>query len=873
MIGTDVMTDPVFITPDPPLNKGLDYAWLKEEGTRLIQELSGAIWTDYNEHDPGVTTLEQLCYALTELSYRAEIPLQTLLVDPKTGRIDTRRQALFVPRRIMPAAPQTQNDYRKLIVDRVPGVANVWMIPRRTNSPEAVNGLYDIAVYAPDADPCGCDDRDHFRPEVIRERVRRVYCAHRCLCEDLHDVRLLEPLRAVVHGAAVIDNSLAAETIMARLLFNLGNFLAPELRRQPLEALIAAGLDAATIFDGPLLRHGFVADDTLAPKPKVIILSEVIRVMARTPGVRSVRKVTLRIGDDVVPPPPSLPSPPIPSIPIPHDRIPQLHTRPVDGDFPIRLWRNGIEVKPDPVRVERELDGLWNNYRRTYPLARQYQEYFAVPQGQYRNVETYYSIQNQYPNVYGINSFGVPESDGAVRIAQAKQLKGYLLAFEQLLADFFAQLANVRKLYATDEARSPTYFYQYLDRSVPNVRRLRLLRPGYREGLARIVQEDDPAEERRNRFLDLLLALYAERLDAEQMPLLSDGRDAGERLIRAKLELLRHLVVATRDRGTGFDYQAAPSPRNIAGMAIRSRIELGMPAFPRRALSERLEELGLSLSEDEEQLTIGGGLPAHGDHIEQTFTPLDTLRDERQGISPGAAPNDPALNEHAAALLRGHRTSGTFLRGLAGGDVRLGTLPGDTMIAAACRTPSEPEWRLVGRYADRERALAVLTLLIALAEELTGTFEQLHIVEHTLLRFGRWREREDPDDEQGLDAASPMAGEPNRKDDDSFVYSFTITAVVSAPRHAAEETGYRAAVAEVIRRNAPAHVAVDYCFLRPHRMTHFETRYDAWRRALRRGDRHHIRATSRRLRHFLEHEQHRKQETSAAANSFDRSED
>jgi hypothetical protein len=863
------MSDPVFITPDPPLNKGLDYVWLKEEGIRLIQELSGAIWTDYNEHDPGVTTLEQLCYALTELSYRAEIPLQTLLVDPKTGRIDTHRQALFVPRRIMPAAPQTQNDYRKLIVDRVPGVANVWMIPHRADPPDAVNGLYDIAVYAPDADDCCCDGEEHLRPEIIRERVRRVYCAHRCLCEDLHDVRLLEPLRAVVHGAAVIDNSLAAETTMARLLFNLGNFLAPELPRVPLETLIAAGLDAATIFDGPLLRHGFVTDDTLAPKPKVIMLSEVIRVMARTPGVMSVRKVTLRIGDDVVPPPPPLLLSPILSIPIPHDRTPQLHTRPVDGDFPIRLWRNGIEVKPDPVRVERELDGLWNNYRRTYPLARQYQEYFAVPQGQYRNVETYYSIQNQYPNVYGINSFGVPESDGAVRIAQAKQLKGYLLAFEQLLADFFAQLANVRKLYATDEARSPTYFYQYLDRSVPNVRRLRLLRPGYREGLARIVQEDDPVDERRNRFLDLLLALYAERLDAEQMPLLSDGRDAGERLIRAKLELLRHLVVATRDRGHGFDYLAAPSPRNIAGMAIRSRIELGMPAFPRRALGERLEELGLALSEDEEQLTIGGALSAHGDHIEQTFTPLEMLRDERKS----AAPTAPSLNEHAAAALSGHRTSGNFLRGLAGGDIRLGTLPGDTMIAAACRTPAEPEWRLVGRYADLDRALAILALLIALAEELTLTFEQLYIVEHTLLRFGIWREREDPDDEQGLDAASPMTDEPNRKDDDGFIYSFTITAVVSTSHHASEDTGYRTAVAEVIRRNAPAHVAVDYCFLRPHRMTHFETRYDAWRRALRRGDRHHIRATSRRLRHFLEHEHHRQSGLSEATTSFEGSED
>ncbi|QDM29033.1 hypothetical protein FNL56_25060 [Tardiphaga sp. vice304] len=57
--------EPSTITPAAPANHGLDYAWLKQHGTERIQQLAGQIWTDYNEHDPGVTTLEQLCYALT----------------------------------------------------------------------------------------------------------------------------------------------------------------------------------------------------------------------------------------------------------------------------------------------------------------------------------------------------------------------------------------------------------------------------------------------------------------------------------------------------------------------------------------------------------------------------------------------------------------------------------------------------------------------------------------------------------------------------------------------------------------------------------------------------------------------------------------
>ena len=827
------MTDTTVITPDPPENPGLDYEWLRVEGTRLVQQLSGAIWTDYNEHDPGVTTLEQLCYALTELSYRAEFPLESLLLDPHRHRIDTRKQALFVPRRILPSAPLTEDDYRKLIVDRVPGVANVWLMPHRAASPEAVEGLYDIAVYAPDADPCCCDEDGYLLPEVIRERVRRVYNGHRCLCEDLHDVRLLESLATTVAGDAVIDNGRTADLVLARILFNLGNYLAPELRRAPLSTLMTAGLSPDAIFNGPLLRHGFIADDQLAPKPKAIVLSDVVRVMVRTAGVISVRDVSVRAGDRV-----ANGTDPM-RIPVPDTQIPRLETRPADGRYSIRLWHNGSLVKPDPARVERELARLWKDYRREYPLARQYLEYFAVPQGKHRDVETYYSIQNQYPAVYGINAFGLPENATDVRKGQARQLKGYLLAFEQLLADYFAQLANVRTLYATDAPLTPTYFYQYLNRSVPNVLPL-LRRPGYYEGLPRIVEESDAVVARRNRFLDLLLALYAERLGDDLMPFISDSDHAAGRLMRGKLELLHHLVAATRRRGTGFDYRGPPVPRNIAGMAIRSRIELGMRPLPRSRLCERLEEVGLVLTEEGGQHTIGGALGTHADHIEQHFTPLELLAEEQ----PDAAQSDE-LAEHAAASLRGHRASETFLRGLAEGEIRLGTLPGDTMVTVACRAAPGSPWQLAGKYASHERAIAVVVVLTRLAKDLIEAFRQLYIVEHVLLRFGRrWHS-----DEQGEGSAPETHSPPHH---DAFLYSFTITAVVSDAPAWVDPVEYRTGVAEVIRRNAPAHVVADYCFLRPGRMAVFELLYYAWSGALRDGDPAQIAVRSQELRRFLQ---------------------
>ena len=61
------------------ISEELNYDFLREEGISLVQKYSGSKWTDYNYHDPGVTILEQLCYALTDLGYRANFRIEDLL--------------------------------------------------------------------------------------------------------------------------------------------------------------------------------------------------------------------------------------------------------------------------------------------------------------------------------------------------------------------------------------------------------------------------------------------------------------------------------------------------------------------------------------------------------------------------------------------------------------------------------------------------------------------------------------------------------------------------------------------------------------------------------------------------------------------------
>jgi len=537
-------------------------------------------------------------------------------------------------------------------------------------------------------------------------------------------------------------------------------------------------------------------------------------------------------------------------IPVPARDILQLFTKPetkLDG-FSIKLFNNGIEYQPDPARVQRELNKLWAEWRRTYKLVAQYEEFFALPKGQYHDVKRYYSIQNQYPNVYGINADGLPSEAPVVRQAQAKQLKGYLLVFEQLLADYFSQLAHVRDLYSVEYQLRQTYFFQYLTPFVPDIEPL--IKEDYQAGLGRIIRSQDNFVIRRNRFLDFLLALYAEELNASSLSVLSDcdqpDEDSQESLMRAKLVFLHHLVASTHNRGRGFDYLGPPSIRNIAGMEIKSRIQLGMDVSDHGTLTEVLDEYALEMVATEAEASIGRALPRHAEFIEEHFIPITSLATKQERPEELNSRQGPTIMP-----LRGQTMTPAFLR--AAGEVenfRVGHLPGDQAATLVCKSPSETDWRLVWKYPDME---SVDTgALIDLMHRLKRHCRQLYIVEHSLLRFGRSKrenESSPPEDDD------PWHGDQDEQTDPHYLrrfgYSFTITAVVSAPLHAEDDEYYKTTVREVIRQNTPSHIVAEYCFLRPHQLRHFESLYWDWRFALRRRRRGQVITASARLRRFI----------------------
>ncbi|MEM9897627.1 MAG: hypothetical protein AAF789_14800, partial [Bacteroidota bacterium] len=116
----------------------LDFESMRQLGIQWLQDLSGNIWTDYNLHDPGVTILENLCYALLDLAYRTELPIEELLfhkdrLEDWSEQSKAEDQSFFEADQIFSVSPLTLQDYRKLILDRIPEVKNIWLDPLYNN--------------------------------------------------------------------------------------------------------------------------------------------------------------------------------------------------------------------------------------------------------------------------------------------------------------------------------------------------------------------------------------------------------------------------------------------------------------------------------------------------------------------------------------------------------------------------------------------------------------------------------------------------------------------------------------------------------------------------------------------------------------------
>ncbi|NEO14939.1 MULTISPECIES: hypothetical protein [unclassified Moorena] len=296
------MTENLTISNAPPEHPGMNFALLRQEGIKHIERLGGKLWTDYNTHDPGITTLEQLCYAITDLSYRLDFEIKDLLA-PAPGE---NRKQFFTAREILTVNPLTINDYRKLLID-IDGVKNAWVKPIKNSPPpiyydslrhtltfEAskrtqqvnLNGLYRVLIEK---------DKNVSDEASLIEKVKSKLNQHRNLCEDFDTVEILPIEEITIKADIEIEEGFEVNELMAQIYFGLDKFISPNLKFLTLKELLDQGKTPEAIFDGVPLEHGFIDDEKLDSfiKKDQLHTSDIIRIILDIPGIKTVIIITI----------------------------------------------------------------------------------------------------------------------------------------------------------------------------------------------------------------------------------------------------------------------------------------------------------------------------------------------------------------------------------------------------------------------------------------------------------------------------------------------------------------------------------------------------------------------------------------------------
>lgn len=460
------------IPRDAPATTAQDYAALIALGLQYCQRLTQRSWTDYNEHDPGVTILEQLCYALTDLGLRNTQPMPVLLAAKPGAAMPS--DTLVTGERILTVAPWTLADYRRMLYDRVTFLKNAWLAPPRANgAPDLASGLYEVRVESYEEEMTSEGDR-----EALLDAVATQMRAQRNLGEDVAGVTLLKAQPIAVHGTIEVGVHADAAQVLADVLFGLQQSLVPSPKVRSPGALLQKGAAPDAVFVGPRLELGVIDERDLTDYKRRVTCDELIDIMLAVPGVRRVSNVWIE-GDE--------PGSSMTSVTLRDGAVPRLS--PSIFEPPAEPYKIGVELEGgiaqtvDTTRVYRAIEAHVANLteEQNYTeLETQALDYGRQPAAQFVDLAQYTSIQHQFPMTYGIGREGVPALphwrvegapgrpaaapvvfDRRSREALARQLKGYLLLFEQLLANHLAQLANAWRLFALESGADAQRSYYY----------------------------------------------------------------------------------------------------------------------------------------------------------------------------------------------------------------------------------------------------------------------------------------------------------------------------------------------------------------------------------------------------------------------------
>ncbi len=828
------MADTFTISTQKPVNAAFDYGELRKTGIRYIEQTASAFWTDYNTHDPGITTLELLCYALTDLAYRTTYSIPDLLATAEDTSENIKRH-FFSAKQILPVKAVTIPDYRKLLID-IEGVKNAWLTKRSlpafadlinkklsvlqpvTRKWENVNvkGYYDILL--------------EFDTEVaegnkgaIKEEAKKVLMANRNLSEDFLNVAEVTQQQFRLCSEIEIKHGVDPSDLLANIFFNIQLYLTPLIKFYSLKNLFDAGIPSDEIFQGPLLAHGFIKEEELlnAELKTAIHLSDIMSEILKEEAVINILDIVFNTGGPVTAQDKWV-------IRIDEGKQPLLN---ILGSN-VLFYTDGIPFRPRPEVVAEKFKKLMSAYINTNDSVST--EDITYETGTYKNTGSYHSLQNDYPKNYGISHWGLPADVTNERKIQAKQLQAYLFFFDQQLANYLSQLAHLRNLFST-EKETQTYFTQIANTFKDAGDIFVHYNKGQADPFAASSDQiqgaaESPASdayyERRNIFLDHLLSRFAESFfdyvstlnrvfpPGSEQAIAGASPSGPEQVIDAKINFLKNYPEYSSGRFSAFNYT---DTTNLWDTANTSGLE------------KRLERLlGLKNVQRHDLVNVYSTIQQATNAVNITEYWFEIMDNRTGDILLKAADKFPsaetAKNKLDTALGLAETTGNySVIKDEALQTFTYGLKKGTGEIVA---TGSKG-------YASAEETLTSVAALVVL---LSGNQceEGMFLVEHLLL-FPETQAPASPPAppmspvEAPADGLMPICADDNCDDCETRdPYSFRISIILPAYARRFLKIDFRRYCERVIRMETPSHIYPKICWVNNEDLKKFEVAYKEW---------------------------------------------
>lgn len=404
---------------------------LKSIGLELLQNLSGDLWTDYNIHDPGITTLEILCYVITELGYRADTSIEDIFNTQEVGNT-----SFYQAHEVLNSGAATLSDLKKIILD-LNEIRNVEIIL----SPyyDEYTSLHTIWIEL--MSPSPTKEEIMHAQAIVLDKVN----SHRFLGMAIDEVKFLNQDLVGIDLDIELKERVTRDTLLKLIIQKVDQYFSPLPSFKSIDELIGEGYSSDQIFDGPNLINGFLTEDNLVKNKikKQLYISDLIHQVMDIAEVRNIKKILIK------------------------DKVGKGY------NWVYKVAENCVprlDLNNSIINVYFQNSKLYSfstnpnniNYLGTKTKAAHKRNTLEVKPGRRTDLKTYRSLQYDFPAVYGVGELGPPNSWEEEKKAYSKQFKSYLSFFDQVLANYFAQLSSLPSLFSLNNISSTTAV-QWLD--------------------------------------------------------------------------------------------------------------------------------------------------------------------------------------------------------------------------------------------------------------------------------------------------------------------------------------------------------------------------------------------------------------------------